>query len=57
MTWCHTGYMNIWKLSYAFGTLILMTLWLVNTILEREVHCDHGPSDYDSYCPKCGLDS
>jgi len=25
--------------------------------MERDRYCDHGPSDYDSYCPKCGLDS
>jgi hypothetical protein len=49
--------MNIWKISYAFGTIILMVLWLINTFMAREVYCDHGPSEYDSYCPKCGLDS
>lgn len=49
--------MNIWTIFYGFGLTILASLFVVNRLLEREAYCDHGPSEYDSYCPKCGLDS
>jgi hypothetical protein len=49
--------MNPWLLSYFAGGLVIGAIWLVNKRYEREQYCDHGPSVYDSYCDKCGLDS
>lgn len=39
------------------GMAMLVVLTLVARRIERDSYCDHGPSVYDSYCPKCGLDS
>jgi len=41
----------------AFGVLALVAVALIAARSERDLYCDHGPSDYDSYCPKCGIDS
>jgi len=40
-----------------FGILMLVTMATLAVRAERDLYCDHGPSEYDSYCPKCGLDS
>lgn len=39
------------------GMLMLITLTAIGLRAENDLYCDHGPSDYDSYCPKCGIDS
>lgn len=56
--------MNLWIPFWIFGLAIIVTLHFLTRALERERldsynnrFCDHGPSEYDSYCPKCGLDS
>jgi len=41
----------------AFGVLMLVSVAFLAARAERDRYCDHGPSDYDSYCPKCGIDS
>jgi len=41
----------------AFGVITLVAVALIAAHAERNLYCDHGPSDYDSYCPKCGIDS
>jgi len=41
----------------ALGALMLVALTVLAVRAERDRYCDHGPSDYDSYCPKCGIDS
>lgn len=48
---------TFWLTFFIFGNLILLALWVIIRLIEREQYCDHGPSEYDSYCPKCGLDS
>ena len=49
--------MNLWIPFWAFGLVVMVVLRLMVRAMERDRYCDHGPSDYDSYCPKCGLDS
>lgn len=52
---------TFWLTFFIFGNLLLFALWVIIRLLENDLYhedyCDHGPSEYDSYCPKCGLDS
>ena len=52
---------TLWLAFFIFGNLIMLALWVIIRNLEHDLYgedyCDHGPSEYDSYCPKCGLDS
>lgn len=49
--------MSLWFWSYLAGGIILATIWIINKRYEQERYCDHGPTTYDSYCPRCGIDS
>lgn len=40
-----------------FGAFMIVTMFALAIRAERDLYCDHGPSEYDSYCPKCGIDS
>lgn len=49
--------MSLWMFSYLAGGIIIGVIWVAMKQLEREQYCDHGPTAYDSYCPRCGIDS
>jgi hypothetical protein len=48
---------NFWFAFFIFGNLVLLSLYLIARDVLNDGQCDHGPSVYDSYCDKCGLDS
>lgn len=57
--WMYSEPMNLWILFWIFGLVVMASMRLIIRMVEsdNDEYCDHGPSVYDSYCVKCGLDS